>query len=125
MALRRFSGDQKYSKKVTGIDLNRRDSNNWRLFYVILVSVLVIIVAILVFNKHGFIALAGLKGDVDRISRSIDSLQEEIDSLESEIEQLMSDSLYLEKMVREILGWGREGEHIVRFSNTDSMEVQF
>lgn len=105
--------------------MNRRDSNNWRLFYVILVSVLVIIVAILVFNKHGFIALARLKGDVDRISRSIDSLQAEIDSLESEIEQLMSDSLYLEKMVREILGWGREGEHIVRFFNTDSTGVQF
>lgn len=105
--------------------MNRRDSGNWRLFYVILVSVLVIVVAILVFNRHGFIALAGLKGDVDRISRSIDSLQAEIDSLESEIEQLMSDSLYLEKMVREILGWGREGESIVRFSIPDSTEVPF
>ena len=105
--------------------MNRRDSNNWRLLYVILVSVLVIIVAILVFNRHGFIALAGLKGDVDRISLSIDSLQAEIDSLESEIEQLVSDSLYLEKMVREILGWGREGECIVRFFSPDSTEVRF
>lgn len=105
--------------------MNRRDSGNWRLFYVILVSVLVIVVAILVFNRHGLIALAGLRGDVDSISLSIDSLQTEIDSLESEIERIMNDSLYLEKMVREILGWGREGEHIVRFSRPDSTEIPF
>lgn len=105
--------------------MSRRDSGDWRLFYVILVSVLVIVVAILVFNRHGFIALARLKGDVDRISLSIDSLQTEIDSLESEIEHLMSDSIYLEKMVREIMGWGREDERIVRFSSPDSAEVQF
>lgn len=92
----------------------RRDSDR-RLFYVILVSVFVIVVAILVFNRHGFIAMAGLKSDVDSISLSIESLQTEIQALELEIERLKGDSVYLEKMVREILGWGREGEYIVRF----------
>ncbi|NOQ21301.1 MAG: hypothetical protein GQ565_01450 [Candidatus Aegiribacteria sp.] len=105
--------------------MRRPGSGNRRLFYVILVSVFVIIAAILVFNRHGFIALAGLKGDVDRISLSIDSLRADIDSLELEIELLQSDSLYLERMVREILGWGREGEHIVKFIELDSLDVSF
>ena len=100
-------------------------NGNRRLFYVILVSVFVLVATILVFNRHGFIALAGLKGDVDRISLSIDSLQAEIDSLELEIELLQNDSIYLERMVREILGWAREGEHIVRFSEPDSTEAPF
>jgi len=95
------------------------------MFYVILVSVFVIVAAIILFNRHGFFALAGLKGDVDRISLSIDSLRADIDSLESEIQQLRNDSLYLERMVREILGWGREGEYIVRFAEPDSTRVPF
>lgn len=84
-----------------------------------------IVAAILVFNRHGFIALARLKGDVENISLSIDSLQKQIDSLESENERLREDSVYLEKVVREILGWGREDEYIVRFSEADSAEVPF
>jgi cell division protein FtsB len=95
--------------------LSRRDGKSRRTFYVTLVSVFVLVIAILVFNRHGFIALAGLKGEVDRMTVGIDSLHREIDSLEAEIEKLRGDSLYLEKMVREILGWGRPGEYIVRF----------
>ena len=110
---------------VTETDLQQRTSGNRRMFFVILVSVFVIVAAILVFNRHGFIALSGLKGDVDRISLSIESLHAEIDSLELEIQLLQSDSIYLEKMVREILGWGREGEHIVRFTELDSTEASF
>ena len=91
------------------------DGKSRRTFYVTLVSVFVLVIAILVFNRHGFIALAGLKGEVDSMTAGIDSLQREIDSLEAEIEKLRGDSLYLEKMVREILGWGRPGEFIVRF----------
>lgn len=105
--------------------MRRRSSGNRRLFYVILVSVFVLVAAILVFNRHGFIALAGLKRDVDRVSLLIDSLHIEIDSLESEIQRLRSDSLYLERMVREILGWGRPGEYIVKFTGPDSTGVPF
>lgn len=81
--------------------------------------------AILVFNSHGFIALSRLKSDVDQLSVSIDSLHRELDSLEFEIERLMSDSLYLEKMVREILGWGYSDEYIIRFVHPDSTETSF
>ena len=125
MELRQSSEELTFSKRVEGSNLRQRVNGNRRLFYVILVSVFVIVATILVFNRHGFIALAGLKGDVDRISLSVDSLQAEIDSLEMEIELLQNDSIYLERMVREILGWGREGEHIVRFTEPDSTEVSF
>jgi hypothetical protein len=37
----------------------------------------------------------------------------------------MSDSLYLEKMVREILGWGYSDEYIIRFVHPDSTETSF
>lgn len=90
-----------------------------------LVSVFVLVVVILIFNRHGFMALAGLKGEVDRMEGSIDSLRTEIDSLEAEIYRLRNDSLYLEKMVREVLGWGRAGEYIVRFVRPDSSGVRF
>ena len=86
----------------------------------ILVFVFVLVVVILVFNRHGFIALASLRNDIENLSLSIDSLQQEVDLMNSEIEQLLSDSAYMEKMVREILGWGREGEHIIRFIRPDS-----
>lgn len=102
-----------------------RDSGSRRTFYVMLVSLFVLVVVILIFNRHGFMALAGLKGEVDRMDDRIDSLRNEIDSLESEISRLLNDSLYLERMVREILGWGRAGEHIVRFVRPDSQEVLF
>ncbi len=105
--------------------MNHRASSNWRLFYIILVSVPVIVVVILVFNSHGFFALSKLKSDVDHLSVSIDSLQRELDSLESEIDRLKSDSLYLEKMVREILGWGYSDEYIIRFVHPDSTEISF
>lgn len=91
----------------------------------ILVFVFVLVVVILVFNRHGFIALANLRNDIENISLSIDSLQQQVDLMNSEIEQLLSDSAYMEKMVREILGWGREGEHIVRFIRPDSSGAIF
>lgn len=91
----------------------------------ILVFVFVLVVVILVFNRHGFIALTKLRNDIESLSISIDSLQEQVDLMNSEIGQLLSDSAYMEKMVREILGWGRDGEHIVRFIRPDSSGVIF
>jgi cell division protein FtsB len=105
--------------------LKQSGSRNRRSFYITLVSVFVIVIGILVFNRHGFIALAGLKGEVDFMSRRIDSLRIEIDSLEAEIERLRSDSLYLERMVREVLGWGRPGEIIIRFLLPDAGGMPF
>ncbi len=103
----------------------KKTGKNRRLFYVILVFVFVLVVVILVFNRHGFIALAKLRNDIEKTSLSIDSLQQQVDLMNTEIEQLLSDSAYMEKMVREILGWGREGEHIVRFIRPDSSGVIF
>jgi len=31
------------------------------------------------------------------------------------VERLRTDSAYVERMIREILGWGRPGEMIIRF----------
>jgi len=66
-------------------------------------------------------ALGALREEMDRVSGTIDSLELQIDDLEHELELLSSDSAYMERMVREILGWGREGEFIVRFQTPDSV----
>lgn len=94
-----------------------------RLLYVIVVILFVLIVATLVFNRNGFIALGELREEIDRVSGTIDSLENQIEELELDLERLSSDSLYMEQMVREILGWGREGEFIVRFVPSDSAGI--
>jgi len=94
-----------------------------RLLYVTVVILFVLIVAALVFNRNGFIALGELRDEIDRVSGSIDSLETQIDELELDLERLSSDSVYMEQMVREILGWGREGEFIVRFVPPDSAGI--
>ena len=53
-------------------------------------------------------------------SAEIDSLATVIDSLRTEAEMLRTDSAYMEKVVREILGWGRPGELIIRFMQPDT-----
>ncbi len=92
-----------------------REDSGRRTFYVTLVAVFVIVVGILVFNRHGLMAVADLKQGGDSISTEIDSLRATVDSLEREIERLETDSLFMEKMVREILNWGMPGEYVVRF----------
>ncbi len=80
-----------------------------------LAVVLVLVVVTIVFNRNGLMALARVRGEIETVGDEIDSLRTEVDSLEAEIERLTSDSLYMERAVREILGWGREGEHVIRF----------
>jgi len=47
--------------------------------------------------------------------REIDSRAALLDSLEECARRLTTDSLFMETRVREVLGWGRPDEHIVRF----------
>jgi hypothetical protein len=90
---------------------------------VIVVIVFILVVVTLIFNRNGFVALGELREEIARVSGSIDSLETQISGLESDLERLSSDSVYMEQMVREILGWGREGEFIVRFVPPDSAGI--
>jgi cell division protein FtsB len=80
-------------------------------------------VAALLFNSNGLLAIARLMNQRRDTSMAIDSLTGVIDSLRTEIEMLRVDSAYMEKVVREILGWGRPGELIIRFVPPDSTEA--
>lgn len=77
-------------------------------------------IAALLFNSNGLLAIAGLMKQRSETSREIDSLTVVLDSLRTEAEMLRSDSAYMERVVREVLGWGRPGELIVRFVRPDS-----
>ena len=76
----------------------------------------------LLFNRNGFLAISRLMNERGTVSVEIDSLTELIDSLHLEIEMLQTDTTTMERVVREVLGWGRPGEVIIRFVPPEGME---
>ncbi len=88
-----------------------------RLFTTLLVTAAFLIAgAILLFNRNGFMAITDMERQIDAVQAANDSLTREIDSLNSVIDLLQNDSLYMEKRVREVLGWGRPDEFIIRLT---------
>lgn len=81
----------------------------------LLTAVFLVIGAILLFNRNGFMAINEIQEDVHSVVAENEVVAAEIDSLNLVIYLLENDSLYMEKRVREILGWGREGETVIRF----------
>jgi len=71
--------------------------------------------AILIFNRNGFMAITDIRADIETVQIQNDSMEAEIDSLSRVMFLLENDSLYMEKRVREILGWGRMDEFIIKF----------
>ena len=100
----------------------RRDEiRKARLFTTLLVTAAFLIAgSILLFNRNGFMAITEMEQEIDSIRTANDSLESEIDSLNQIISLLEIDSLYIEKRVREILGWGREGELIIRLMEPEN-----
>jgi cell division protein FtsB len=85
-------------------------------YVALLTAVLLLITAALVlFNRNGFLANRRLELQMLQTRTEVESLQIRLDSLEALVVRLESDSAYMEARVREVLGWGRPGEHIVRF----------
>ncbi len=99
----------------------QEEARKTRLFTTLMViAVFLIAGAVLLFNRNGFIAITEIKEEVDSLHRENIALDQEIDSLNNIILQLQTDSTYMEKRVREILGWGREGELIIRFTEPEN-----
>lgn len=85
-------------------------------YVALLMAVLLLITAALVlFNRNGFLANRRLELQMLQTRMEVESLQTRLDSLETVVVRLERDSAYMETRVREVLGWGRPGEHIVRF----------
>jgi len=78
----------------------------------ILISALAVLV---IFNRNGVLNYLSLRRETEDLRREVDSLEAVRDSLAVEVERLRTDSAYIERMIREILGWGRSGEMIIRF----------
>lgn len=81
----------------------------------LLTAVFLITGAIMLFNRNGFVAITEIQEEVNGVISENDSISTEIDSLTLVIHQLENDSVYMEKRVREILGWGRSGETVIKF----------
>jgi cell division protein FtsB len=92
---------------------------------VIVLGALILICALVVFvifNRNGVLNYLSLRRQKEELAREVDSLQAVHDSLSAEVERLRADSAYIERMVRELLGWGRPGELIIRFQRPDSLQ---
>ncbi len=75
----------------------------------------VVVALVLVFNPDGLLSIGDLEDRMEAGSDRIDSLEAIRDSLREEVGLLAGDSARIEQAVREILGWGRPGEFLVRF----------
>jgi cell division protein FtsB len=73
----------------------------------------VVLALSLLLNRNGLLAISGLQGSLDETQRSLDSLSREVDSLQLETARLQTDSQFIEKAVREVLGWGRPDEFVI------------
>lgn len=81
----------------------------------LLTAVFLVTGAILLFNRNGFIAITDIQEDISTVIEENEAAAAEVDSLSSVVYLLENDSLYMEKRVREILGWGCLGETVIRF----------
>lgn len=86
----------------------------------LLVAVFLVTGAILLFNRNGFMAITEIQEDVQLIVTENQQVRLEIDSMNSIIQLLETDSLYMEKRIREILGWGYPGETVIKFINPEN-----
>lgn len=83
----------------------------------ILISALAVFV---IFNRNGVLNYLSLRRETESLRVEVDSLEAVRDSLAVEVERLRTDPAYIERMIREILGWGRPGEMIIRFQGLPS-----
>ncbi|MEA3266343.1 MAG: septum formation initiator family protein [Candidatus Fermentibacteria bacterium] len=86
----------------------------------LLTAVFLVTGAILLFNRNGFMAITEIQDEVHTVVSHNELATAEIDSLNNVIYLLQNDSLYMEKRVREVLGWGREGETVIRFMEPET-----
>jgi len=86
----------------------------------LLTAVFLVTGAILLFNRNGFMAITEIQDEVHSVVADNEMVTAEIDSLNRVIYLLENDSLYMEKRVREVLSWGREGETVIRFMEPDT-----
>jgi cell division protein FtsB len=102
-------------------DRRLKEMRRARLFTTLLVTAAFLVAgSILLFNRNGFMAITDMENEIEAVQSANDSLAREIDSLNHVIYLLQSDSLYMEKRVREVLGWGRENEFIIRLTEPEN-----
>lgn len=86
-----------------------------RYIALVLAVLLLVTAALVLFNRNGFLANRRLQIEMQETASELESRAALLDSLEECARRLTTDSLYMETRVREVLGWGRPDEHIVRF----------
>jgi cell division protein FtsB len=71
--------------------------------------------ALAIWGKHGLLEVWSRQRDLMALAQEIDAIEHENTKLSQEIRRLRDDMGYLEKIVREELGWVRPGELVIEF----------
>lgn len=90
-----------------------RQRSSRRFTLLLVLGAVAVLALALLFNRSGLLAISRMQETLEAEGRSIDSLEREVDSLRIETGRLQSDSAFIEKAVREILGWGRPDEFVI------------
>ena len=87
---------------------------------IILIALLALVSASVlhtIFSRDGVLQWLRLRGEVTRLSAENDALKAENERLRSEADRLMHDRQYIDRAVREQLGYTRNDELIFRFDS--------
>jgi cell division protein FtsB len=99
-----------------------RQRSSRRFTLLLVLGAVAVLALALLFNRNGLLAISQLQRMQESETRSIDTLSREVDSLRIETGRLQGDSAFIEKAVREILGWGRPDEFVIRIIPRRSSE---
>jgi cell division protein FtsB len=91
-----------------------------RLYLIVALVLLFSVAAFLLLNPDGLLSLSTLRNRVDDAGVSRDSLAYLRDSLRTRAGLLATDTTAIEEAVREILGWARPGEFVIRIDSDSS-----
>lgn len=97
---------------------NSTDRATKRLYLLVALLLVVTLAAFLLLNPDGLLSLSTLRNELEGSEIAHDSLADLRDSLRIRIELLSTDTTAIEEAIREILGWGRPGEFIIRIDST-------
>lgn len=78
------------------------------------ILVVLIVILLLIFNRHGLLRLYRLQSEHRRIDSEIVLLQERAAELRQEVASLKSDMAYIERLAREKYRMVRRGEKVFR-----------
>lgn len=85
--------------------------------YIIIVSVIILTIMFLIFNKFGLIKFLTLKNEKNNLVEKLEEVKQKNTFLNSQIDSLKNDDGKIEKVAREKYNMKRKGERVIKIEN--------